>query len=481
MTPARARRPRSGPRRFPPPGDVVEQVLERSKSDGCIVVVEESSEVETRFANNTTTTDGARRQRRVTVISIRGGRNGMSVGAASRSGDPDVEDLVRASEADAADAPSAEDASPLVGPDVGGAGRPGAGPPFAEPARQTEFAVLGGVLAALGRAFEEARGKGHVLAGFASHRLETAYLGTSTGLRRRHEQPTGSIELVARTADGASSSWVSAGTPWFEDVDLADLHRTVEQRLAWSTRRIELPAGRYETILPPDATADLMVSLVEAMSGRDAEDGRNAFSAPGGATKVGQSLSSLPFELRSDPQEPGLECAPFVVAGASGTDVSVFDNGLPLGRTAWVEDGVVRRLRYHRAGAARSGVPVTPPVDNIVLQLPGAGGNLEDLVAGTSRGLLLTCLWYIREVDPVTLLLTGLTRDGVYLVEDGAVVAAVNNFRFNESPLGVLSRAVQAGRSERALSREWGEWMNRSAMPALRVAEFNMSSVSAAT
>ena len=103
------------------------------------------------------------------------------------------------------------------------------------------------------------------------------------------------------------------------------------------------------------------------------------------------------------------------------------------------------------------------------------------MIARTERGLLLTCLWYIREVDPVTLLLTGLTRDGVYLVEHGEVVGAVNNFRFNESPLDVLARATEAGASERALSREWGEWMNRTAMPPLRVADFNMSSVSPAT
>jgi predicted Zn-dependent protease len=196
---------------------------------------------------------------------------------------------------------------------------------------------------------------------------------------------------------------------------------------------------------------------------------------------VGQTVSRLPFELRSDPSEPQLECAPFVVAGASGTDTSVFDNGLQLGRTAWIEEGMVRRLRYHRAGAARSGRPVAPPIDNVVLEVPGADHGLGDLVAATERGLLVTCLWYIREVDPVTLLLTGLTRDGVYLVESGEVVGAVNNFRFNESPLGVLGRVIEAGRTERALSREWGEWMNRSGMPSLRVADFNMSSVSAAT
>jgi predicted Zn-dependent protease len=116
-----------------------------------------------------------------------------------------------------------------------------------------------------------------------------------------------------------------------------------------------------------------------------------------------------------------------------------------------------------------------------MLELPGATDALDDMIARTERGLLLTCLWYIREVDPVTLLVTGLTRDGVYLVEGGEVVGAVNNFRFNESPIDVLARTMDAGRTERALSREWGEWKSRTAMPALRVADFNMSSVSPAT
>ena len=234
-------------------------------------------------------------------------------------------------------------------------------------------------------------------------------------------------------------------------------------------------------ILPPDATADLMVAMSQELSGRDAEDGRNAFSASGGGTRVGDALSEVPFVLRSDPAEPGLECAPFVVTMASSTDVSVFDNGLASPATTWIGDGRLERLRYTRAAAARSSVTATAPVDNLILERPGATADLEAMIASTERGLLLTCLWYIREVDPVTLLLTGLTRDGVYLVEKGEVVGAVNNFRFNESPLDVLARTVEVGRTERALSREWGEWMNRTAMPPLRVADFNMSSVSQAT
>ncbi|MGD0378879.1 MAG: metallopeptidase TldD-related protein [Acidimicrobiales bacterium] len=472
-----------GERRLTSPQEVVERALAASRAEACVVIVEEVSQAEVRFANNTTTTNGVRRDRRVSVVSFKAvdgdGSAGFAryaVGAASGSGEVEVDDLVRASEIEAASAPPADDAAPLVEPD------PGADvAAFDDPPVSTSPAVLGGVISGLGDAFARARAAGNRLAGFATHGVETVYLGTSTGLRRRHVQPAGTMELVARSADGTRSVWSGAATATFDDIDVAAFEARLDRRLAWARRSIDLPAGRYEVLLPPDATADLMVAMSQSMSGRDAEEGRSPFAAPGGATKVGQSLCPLPFDLRGDPGEPGLESAPFLVTGASGTDVSVFDNGLRIGATGWIEGGRLRRLQYHRAAAARSGVEPTPPVGNLVLALPTATASLDEMIATTERGLLLTCLWYIREVDPVTLLLTGLTRDGVYLVEHGEVVGAVNNFRFNESPLDVLARATEAGATQRALSREWGEWMNRTAMPPLRVADFNMSSVSPAT
>ncbi len=119
------------------------------------------------------------------------------------------------------------------------------------------------------------------------------------------------------------------------------------------------------------------------------------------------------------------------------------------------------------------------PGDNLILDA-GGSVSLDQMVAETERGLLLTTLWYIREVDPATLLLTGLTRDGVYLVENGKVTGAVNNFRFNESPLDLLRRVTQAGATERTLPREWKDWFTRTAMPSVRVPDFHMSSVSKA-
>ena len=462
----------AAPAGLPPAPEVVERALALG-GDGCVVLVEEATEAEVRFANNTTTTNGVRRDRRVTAVRFVEVAGGTAAGVASRGGDVDLAELVASAEADARDSAPAEDARPLV--------QGGADGDYDQPPGHTDLGTLSSVLGQLSGAFGRAAAGGRLLYGFAEHRVATTYLGSSTGLRRRHCQPTGSLHLVARSPDGARSSWAGAGTADFADVSVEALEDQVVRGLGWAADTVALPAGRYEVVLPPAAVADLMVALVEAAGLREALEGRTVFSAPGGATREGQALSALPFDLWSDPAAPGLACAPFLVAGASSSDVSVFDNGLALGHTSWIEGGALRRLRSHRAGAEAHGVPVAPPVDNLALALPGAAGSVEDLVARTERGLLLTCLWYIREVDPATLLLTGLTRDGVYVIEDGEVVGATNNFRFNESPVDLLGRVGEAGATVRTLGREFGEWCNRTAMPALRVPDFNMSSVSPAS
>jgi predicted Zn-dependent protease len=214
------------------------------------------------------------------------------------------------------------------------------------------------------------------------------------------------------------------------------------------------------------------------MDGRGAQEGRTALSAPGGGTRVGEKLTDLPMTLYSDPAAAALECTPFVAVPSSSERVSIFDNGMDIGRVDWIREGAINALAYPRAAAAEFDQPVAVPADNLLMT--GGPASLADMIARTERGLLLTTLWYIRTVDPAVLLLTGLTRDGVYLVEDGKVTAAVNNFRFNESPLDLLRRATEAGLSEVTLPREWGDWATRAAMPTLRIPDFHMSSVSQA-
>jgi predicted Zn-dependent protease len=472
------------------PQDAVERALASATCDDCVVIAEETSAANLRWAGNTLTTNGVSASRDLTVIAISRDRDGARVGVVSRAGAAaeQLGALVAEAEKAASESSPAEDAQELPGPATDGAyqmanadGAPNPVMAWDDPPASTEIGVLRGFAGALGDAFDLAASGGRRLYGFAEHNMTSLFLGSTSGLRLRHDQPSGKVELNAKTADLSRSAWAGVATLDFTDVDVAGLEATLARQLGWAARQVELPAGRYETLLPPSAVADLMIYLYWSAGARDALDGRTVFSRPGGGTRVGERLASLPVTLRSDPGARGLRTAPFVIAPASSRDSSVFDNGLPLAPTEWISDGVLAAMRQTRYSAGLSGLPVTPAIGNLILEAPGAGAPLDDMVARTGRGLLLTCLWYIREVDPQTLLLTGLTRDGVYLVENGEVTGAVNNFRFNESPVAMLGRIAEAGASGPALPREWGDYFSRAAMPPLRVEGFNMSSVSQAS
>ncbi len=306
---------------LPSAQDVVEAALAcgdatpgRSDDDATICIVEEEIGAEVRFANNTTTTNGRRRDRRVTVIAIKNGQQGVASGVARQGGNVEVTALVKAAQDDAADASAAPDAFALIAPGQNG------GSAFASAPGTTDLSVLGGVLADLHGAFQRADANSRVLAGFAEHKVETTYLGSSTGLRLRHQQPTGALHLVARSLDGRRSVWTGAGTKDFSDVSIARMDDHLAQRLEWAAHRIEVPAGRQPVVLPPEAVADLMTSLAFDADGRSAEDGSSVFSAAGGRTRVGEVISTTPFHLLSDPMAPGLECAPFLVTSRSGSD-----------------------------------------------------------------------------------------------------------------------------------------------------------------
>ncbi|MCU1657924.1 MAG: putative modulator of gyrase [Pseudonocardiales bacterium] len=458
------------------PQQMVEQALAASSADGCVVIAGEHTETNLRFAANSLTTNGQMQSRSVTVISTFDKSDGTSAGVVTRSvttGD-ELAELVRASERAGRDAGPADDAAPLVEPYEHGDDW------SAEPG-ETGVAIFETFAPALGAVFDRWRKADRLLFGFAEHQLTSYFVGTSTGLRRRFDQPDGRLEINGKSADFSRSAWSGLHTPDFVDVDIDALAATLDTRLDWAATPIDLPAGRYETILPPTAVADLMIYAYWTASSRDAEEGRNVFAGSGGGTRIGEQLAQLPLTLRSDPNEPGLRCAPFEIATQSeGGLQSVFDNGAAISATDWVSDGTLTNLARTRSWAAKTGAQPAPFVGNLILDGNGTTG-LDEMIAATERGLLLTCLWYIREVDPQTLLLTGLTRDGVYLVENGQVRGAVNNFRFNESPVDLLGRITEVSRTEHTLAREWSDYFSRSAMPAVRVPDFNMSTVSQAS
>ena len=344
------------------PQEIVERVLglpAGSDGAGRVVLVSETSEAVLRWANSTMTTNGHTTSRRVSVISMVAVDGGTAAGVVSSSEAitdvAQLADLVAASEHAARDAGPARDAMPLPAPG-------GDEPAWADGAAETSIGVFGPFV----------DGLAHVLAGphrqfgFASHQLTTSWLGTTAGVRRRWVQPTGSVELNVKTPDLTGSAWTGASTPDFADVDVVALAAEVGARLEWGRRRVTLPAGRYETLLPPSAVADLMLYLAWSMDGRPAQEGRSALAGPDGP-RTGERLTGLPLTLASDPVAPGLEYQPYLTATRSGDGVSVFDNGAPARRIEWVREGVINELGYSRAEAAEFGTAFTPGGDNLLL------------------------------------------------------------------------------------------------------------------
>jgi predicted Zn-dependent protease len=446
---------------------VIDEALGAATVDETIVLVADRAEASLRWAGNSMTTNGVSTGRKTTVISVVRRGDSAHVGSV-QTGEVDpaaIPALVAASGTAARCAPEAADAAPpITGTDVPD--------DWDDPVPATGAEVFAGVAGSLARGF---RGPDK-LYGYAHHAMITTFLANSSGLRRRYTQPTGSVEINAKR--NGASAWAGVSTPDFVDVATDNLLEQLSHRLDWSRRTISLPAGRYPTLMPPSTVADIMLYLTWMMDGRSAQEGRSAFSSPGGGTRVGERLTQLPLTLYSEPTAERLECRPFVTASSSSDAVSAFDNGMDISRVDWIRDGVINALAYPRAAAAEFHAPVAAPADNLLMT--GGDASLPDMIAATERGLLLTTLWYIRTVDPTTLLLTGVTRDGVYLIEDGEVRSAVNNFRFNESPLTLLRRVTEAGASEITLPREWGDWATRAAMPTLRIPDFHMSSVSQA-
>lgn len=457
------------------PQEIVAAALAEAGGDELAVMVQCSSQVNLRWADNSLTTNGDVHGVEIDIVAFHTGAAGT--GTATVSGQARdraaLAALVERARAAARAAAPAEDTAPL--PEAGESRDWDDDCPTTAPTALTDLAGR------LGETFRRGRGDGVHHFGYAENDVTTTFLGTSAGTRLRHTQISNRLELTAKSTDRARSAWHGvAGTP-LPEVDVAAADEMLRQRLSWQTRRLDIPPGRHPVMLSPSAVADLMVDLYWSADAQSAAEGRSVFSRPGGGVRVGEHLGG-DLTLSSDPlpDDPTMACTPFVTAAASSAMSSPFDNGIPLQPTSWIAGGRLQHLVTTRFTAAMAGLPDTPAIDNLRLQTATGDGTAADMIGRMDDGLVVTCLWYNRLVDPQTLLLTGLTRDGVYVVRGGEVVGACGNFRFNESPVGLLGRIVDSGAPERTLAREMGDYFNRATMPPLLVADFNMSTASEA-
>jgi len=295
-----------------------------------------------------------------------------------------------------------------------------------------------------------------VTAGFLEANARATAVATSKGLFAYHRSTDADYSVTARTPDGTGSGWARAGARNWNAIDAASIGRIAAQKAVASRKPQTIEPGLYTAVLEPQAVNDLVPLLSSALLARSADEGRSPFSKAGGGNRIGEKVVDERVTLFSDPADPLLLGRPFDA------------DGQPVARTVWIEKGVLKNLAYSRFWAQKQGVQPIAQGGGFVLT--GGTKTTEEIVAGCERGILVTHFFYIRALDPRTVLQTGLTRDGVFLIEKGKITRALKNFRWNESPLLMLNRLEDIGRSELT---EAGQMM-----PALRIRDFNFASSS---
>jgi predicted Zn-dependent protease len=295
-------------------------------------------------------------------------------------------------------------------------------------------------------------------AGFLVANARAVAVATSNGLFAYHRTTDADFSVTARTPDGTGSGWAAGGARDWSEVDPSAIGRIAGEKAAASRNPEAIAPGRYTAVLEPSAVNDLVPLLGGALSARAADEGRSPFSRPGGGTLIGERVVDQRVTLFSDPADPALLGQPFD------------QEGLPIGRTVWIDRGRLRQLSYSRFWAGKQNVQPTGPPLAGGLTLTGGTKTTEEVIAGCERGILVTHFFYIRSLDARTVLQTGLTRDGTFLIEGGKIARALKNFRWNESPLLMLNRLEEIGRPVPTAAGRM--------MPALRVREFDFTSLS---
>lgn len=433
---------------------LIQRITAMSQADEIQVGIQSGTQTNIRFADNRISTAGSVQNNGLQIQSAFGPKS--AVVTTNDMSDAGLERAVRQSEALAKLAPDNPEAMPAL-----------AAQQYSSP--QAFFTSVS-ELSAAARA-EAARvaidlakaGNDLKAAGFIQADAGATALGNNKGLFAFHPETQVNYTLTVRTADGTGSGWAGVDERDWNKIDFRRVAETAIQKARLSQNPVAIEPGRYTVILEPQAVADLVSLLAFALDARSADEGRSAFSKQGGGTKIGDKLMDERITIISDPTDPELLTQPFD------------GQGLPLGRQVWVENGVLKNLFYSRFWAQKQGKQATGFPTSV--KMLGGDADLDQMVASTPRGILVTRLWYLRQVDPRTILYTGLTRDGTFLVENGKISKSIRNFRFNESPLFMLNNVEMVGRPQRIAGAEGGGAM---VMPSLKVRDFNFTSLSEA-
>lgn len=425
--------------------ELVQSILKLSTADEIMITIRGSHTGNIRFARNTVSTTGDTSNLTITIVSVFGKRSGS---ASTNEYDKDaLKRTIKMSEDIARLAPENSESMPLARPQQFAAAITWSD---ATAAIDPEFRAQ-----AAFKSIEAAVNEDCTAAGYLEDYASFIAIGNNTGLFAYNKSTGGDFTITVRTPDEKGSGYARQSFTHAADLNTAKATHKAIQKARSSANVEELPPGKYTVILEPIATGDLIPLLTSAMDARSADEGRSYFGKRGQGNRIGEKLFSDLVTIYSDP---------FDTRSPSSTFTS---EGLPVSKATWIEKGVLRNLPYSRYWAAQKNVQPLPRPDGIIMQ--GSDKSVEELIRGTEKGILVSHFWYIRPVSAQQLLYTGLTRDGVFYIENGRIKFPVKNFRFNESPANMLINLEALGVTER---------VGNHILPAMKIRDFNFTSIS---
>ncbi|QRR01136.1 TldD/PmbA family protein [Dyadobacter sandarakinus] len=430
---------------------LLQKVLKYSKADECEVNIMGEERGNIRYARNEVSTSGALINQNLEVQSAFGKKVGVAT--VDEFSDEAIEKCVRRAEELAQLAPENPEYVGVLGPQTYGKSNG-----FFDSTAAINPDVRANAVA---KSLELTRAQNLTAAGFLENQKGYRAMMNSKGLFAYYPSTNVNFSLTVRTEDGKGSGYVARGYSDVNKLDTAAATNVAIIKSKGSVGARALEPGKYTVILEPTAAVVLLENIFFSMDARSADEGRSFLSKPGGKTKLGEKIVDERVNIYTDPANPDLPSSPW-----SG-------DGQPINKMSLIEKGVVKNMFYSRYWAQKNNVKPVPFPSNVIMD--GGTATLEEMIKSTKQGILVTKLWYIREVDPQTLLQTGLTRDGTFYIENGVIKYPIKNFRFNESPVIMLNNLETLGKPERVVSTESDR---NYLIPPMKIREFTFSSLS---
>ncbi|MEO8664366.1 MAG: TldD/PmbA family protein [Ignavibacteria bacterium] len=432
---------------------LIKKILSYSKAESATVYVDGSNSQNLRFALNTVSTCGAINSISADIVSDFGKRSGTVTITSIE--DEMIEKGVRLSEDIARLSPESEEFMPPLEKQSG----------YLEVKEffdDTDKLVPKNISEKVSYTLDKAIDNDLQSAGYFENESAFSSIGNTNGLFAYHKRTNAGFSTTVRTKDGKGSSKIDRS---YADINLLNVNKfsdSVIDKTILSKDPVRHDPGKYVTILDNAAVSDMIDNLIGFMSKRSADEGRSYFSEKNNKNKIGQTIADAKVNIFSDPQSTLAPASPF------------YNDGYPVYKRDWIKSGVLKNLYSGRYWAKKTNTEYVPYPTNIIME--GASKSVQELIASTENGIYVSRFWYIRTVDQRQILLTGLTRDGVFLIENGKIKHAINNYRFNESPVNILKNIIDMSVTEKVVGSETGS--ARIVVPALKLSEFNFSTIS---